>query len=67
MTIDEKQYLGSLQGLVSGQIERHSRAEIDSRVEALRLANGCAGYDNDPTQTIKRAEAYLKFLQGTAT
>ncbi len=67
MTTDEKQNLGSLQGLVSDQIERRSSAEVDARVEALRLANGCAGYDNDATQTIERAEAYLKFLQGTAT
>lgn len=67
MNASEKQHLGSLQGIVSGQIERRSSAEIDSRVEALRLANGCAGYDNDATQTIERAEAYLKFLQGTAT
>lgn len=67
MNASEKQHLGSLQGIVSGQIERRSSAEVDARVEALRLANGCVGYDNDPTQTIKRAEAYLKFLQGTAT
>ena len=67
MNASEKQYLGSLQGIVAGQIEILSSAQVAARVEALRLANGCAGYDNDATQTIERAEAYLKFLQGTAT
>lgn len=66
MDASEKQYLGSHHGIVAGQIEGRSSAEIDARVEALRLANGCAGYDNDATDTIERAEKYLKFLQGSA-
>lgn len=67
MTTAAEQYHGNFQGVIDKSLEKYSSAGRDARVEALRLANGCAGYDNDATQTIERAEAYLKFLQGTAT
>lgn len=67
MTTAAEQYHGNFQGVIDKSLEKYSSAGRDARVEALRLANGCAGLDSDANQTIERAEAYLKFLQGTAT
>lgn len=52
------------QKMVETWAKNYARDDIGPRIEALRLANGCAGYDIDARLTIERAEKYLKFLRG---